>query len=102
MGYIIKVDHAALKRTAKTLSTTSSNLRNRTTYLSSLAEQLGSSWSGEDYQMFASRASSLSAGDSTLISTCNMLDSFAEWAEKTAEMYISAQSEAINKANGLL
>ena len=100
MAYI-QTDHQQLKATAAAVDTYVETLKTDMKKARQQVYQLTRQWEGPDAEAYRERWVQASEQDSTYGQMVKTLQNYADYLRYAAEQYRNAQSNAVNRANGL-
>lgn len=100
MAYI-KVNHAEFEKAAQSIDSYIQNHISNMRRINGEIQSLSTYWNGEDYAQFCIEWNYINAKDSTSGKMISALDNYAKYLRFCGNAYKSAQSRAINRANGL-
>ena len=100
MAYI-NVDHSKFEQAAKAIDTYVREARIKMRSSSNVVHDLAATWQGKDASEFQNQWNRLDDSDSTFSKMIKDLESYAKFLRYAAKKYKDAQSNAVNRANGL-
>ena len=100
MAYI-KVDHSKFETAASAIDSYVSSMKSKMGSANGQVNALSANWQGGDFTQFKTQWDKVTNNDSTYNNMIKSLESYAKYLRYASQKYKEAQSNAVNRANGL-